>query len=229
MLKRLRLTRIENLFARAVLFGLAFSIVTGLLFFLLFSHQPLDILRRVAPCQPLVIHEDREYLSELSDVQVSGNHVYLLYEDIHLLEVYDTTGAFVSAFAMVEERDRRGSHMEMSDEGAFVFANNDLYVFCGNQFVRYDDEPDYKALWDITKKNRYDSEGRRYYLRGASVWRENADGRREVFVHRNPLLVMCSFVFSWTTAAVSILLGCVGIKLFPWLSKRIASSRKSNL
>ncbi len=157
-------------------------IVMTLLSRYVFSVQAADVLAQVAPGQPCITYDDREYLTDIQDIHVTDEHIYLYYEAIHTVEVFRADGTCLCAIAFPEEKGHRGSELKGRGEEVHLLVNNDLYVFRGDELLAYYDNADYPGYsterylsWaNSVSSRRRNAEGSYSLLGGVNVYRTDA-------------------------------------------------------
>ena len=198
-----------------VLYDIALlALVLHILHGTVFRNPPREIRNQLSIGMPLVFADNQEYLSEMEDVQVIGNQVYLMYGAMHLVKVYDTNRQYVCTYAISGE-EARGARLQMfvHDNALYLCLSNDIYVFEDNVCTAFHAFQEDRSFRDelnknsLNYRNRKDTSGNRYVLKGQKILRIRPDGTEEVFFSRSPLYVVCDFAFGWflTAGAIAII------------------------
>lgn len=167
------------------------------------------------PGSPAVFQKDIEYWSRVSAPIVTNKRLYLLYDSLSIVKVYDLNGSYLYSIHFSNIRHRGVSHLYAKEDELF-FQNSGqsgLYYFKSDQFVDFfpDDEVENTLLPFSANKPEYrseqDSAGNSYRIEGANIIKEDRNGDKSIFIHRASWLYLYqnnSFLIIMITAFFSM-------------------------
>lgn len=141
---------------------------------------------------PAIFRKDVEYWSRISTPVVTSSRLYLLYDSLSIIKVYDLTGNYLYSINFSTIRHRGTSQLYAVGDELF-FQNggqSGFYHFKSDEFVDF--YPD-DTIEDIgvdlpTHRSDYRSEtdcdGNCYRIEGASIIKEDPNGIESVLIHR---------------------------------------------
>ena len=89
---------------------------------------------------PNVFQEDREYWSRVNSPIVAGNRLYLLFDALQLVKVYDLQGNYLYTVNMTNKNHHGISALYAKDDEMYFREQSELYCFKADQFVQH---------WDV--------------------------------------------------------------------------------
>lgn len=193
----------------AAVFGVGF-----ILYFLwvliaipLSTQQPHWAKRLLQQGEPAEFHERRSYFSNLSEIGVESDCLYLLYGDFGVLELYTLDGSYRRSYAVYTPANGQ-AHLHRSEEGLILEGKDrTLYLFRDGAFVRklLDSDETRSSFLDEAAE-RLDEAGNRYQRAsfGMRVVRERPDGGKDlilrrpfylIFAQQTPRLLLAALLF----------------------------------
>lgn len=85
---------------------------------------------------PNVFQEDREYWSRVNSPIVAGNRLYLLFDALQLVKVYDLQGNYLYTVNMTNKNHHGISALYAKDDEMYFREQAELYCFKADQFVQ---------------------------------------------------------------------------------------------
>ena len=85
---------------------------------------------------PNVFQEDREYWSRVNSPIVAGNRLYLLFDALQLVKVYDLQGNYLYTVNMTNKNHHGISALYAKDDEMYFREQSELYCFKADQFVQ---------------------------------------------------------------------------------------------
>ena len=85
---------------------------------------------------PNVFQEDREYWSRVNSPIVAGNRLYLLFDALQLVKVYDLQGNYLYTVNMTNKNHHGISALYAKDDEMYFWEQSELYCFKADQFVQ---------------------------------------------------------------------------------------------
>ena len=146
--------------------------------------------------KPNVFVDDINHPSEISSLLVGDNRLYLFYQRIDVVKVYDLDGQYLYSVNFLDERDSGGpsyiyvfgNHMvylPRSTHVAYIFEDD---VLTAQESVEYRDVFPKTLFPGVSSYNRQvDSAGNRYQFRLANIVRVAPDGQVTTLIRRSPL------------------------------------------
>lgn len=156
-----------------------------------FDKMPKALQSQLKLGTALMIPWDQEYFSPFNQVAVVDPYVYVLYDKLHLVKVYNTDGNYVCTYAFKKEAENVPfASLHIRGDKLYVFSGSTfVYVFTNNVCVQvYQDEEGLAVRREIrdgtTHPNNTDKEENRYFIKCERVCREDLNGNQSVFVER---------------------------------------------
>lgn len=143
---------------------------------------------------PTIYRDDHEYWSEADTPIVAGNRLYLLFERLNIVKVYDLQGAY--QYTINFSNRRRNGISGLSAQGDEMYYRDswdeyEIYYFKGDQFVKMLTDDEQRIMYDTVWKNGFrhdDDDGNNYFLSGVNIMKQAPDGTQTVLVARSFLL-----------------------------------------
>lgn len=181
--------------------------------------------------KPNVFVDDINHPSEISSLLVGDNRLYLFYQRIDVVKVYDLDGQYLYS---VNFRDGPsyiyvfGNHMVYllrSTHTAYIFEDD---VLTAQESVEYRDEFPKALFPGVSSYNRQvDSAGNRYQFRLANIVRVAPDGQVTTLIRRSPLYcIFGHFAFYWICTLLFFLMLIVPAVIVDMKEKKSRSSRR---
>lgn len=170
---------------------------------------------------PTVFIQNNEYWSRINSPVIAENRMYLLFNALSVIKVYDLRGNYLYSVNF-SNREQHGTSVIYAKGNEMYFQREhgwlELYYFKDDQFVRKIIGDEAKEKLEILSDSAYhrsvDDKGNCYLLSGTSVVKENVDGEQTTILHRSVLLnLFQNNLIIWIVAAVSALL-IIAIKLY---------------
>ncbi len=167
--------------------------------------QPRKIKKDVKLGALYSYSDNIEYWTQLTDFCIKGNDLYVLYGDKGILKIYDSNGKYKESYAFYKAKGE--SSLRVDDEYVYLIDQmHNLYVFSSNEcvdFVKYSDYDTYLQK-ETTFKSQEEqkTDAARYYVKWASIYKEQPDGRSVCIIHRP----ICMVFFQGIVPFVLILL-----------------------
>jgi len=160
------------------------------LFFVSITVPPL-LSDRAQKGNPYCFVDDRLCWSRITDVAVCGKNLYLLYDDKSILVCYDLDGNYQHSY-LFSWGKRGKSQLHVEDSYVFLETREkDFYSFADGELIRYydrkNDAEQIEKLRDLLQASgsqSLSSAEEIFELRGASVWKQRADGSAVEIIHR---------------------------------------------
>ena len=92
---------------------------------------------------PNVFQEDREYWSRVNSPIVAGNRLYLLFDALQLVKVYDLQGNYLYTVNMTNKNHHGISALYAKDDEMYFREQSELYCFKADQFVQREFQSDF--------------------------------------------------------------------------------------
>jgi hypothetical protein len=150
------------------------------------SSQPLWVSRVLQEGNPKEFREKRNVFSDVSEIAVESDYLYVLYGEAGVIEVYTLDGDYQKSYAFYTRRSGK-AQLHRNNEGVWLEGkDNTLYQFQNGTFV--------KKLEGLDALNETDlrdgpveitTENGDYYRQTfvmPSVVRESADGKKTVIL-----------------------------------------------
>lgn len=143
---------------------------------------------------PTIFRRDSEYWSEAETPIVAENRLYLLFNTLNIVKVYDLQGNYQYTINFFNRR-RNGlsSLCAQGDEMYYrdTWDKSEIYYFKDDQFVKMLTDDEQSVLYDTAWQNGFrhdDDDGNTYYLSGVNIMKQTPDGTQTVLVARPFLL-----------------------------------------
>ena len=143
---------------------------------------------------PTIFRRDSEYWSEAEAPIVAENRLYLLFNTLNIVKVYDLQGNYQYTINFSNRR-RNGlsSLCAQGDEMYYrdTWDKSEIYYFKDDQFVKMLTDDEQSVLYDTAWQNGFrhnDDDGNTYYLSGVNIMKQTPDGTQMVLVARPFLL-----------------------------------------
>lgn len=124
---------------KIVLFLMAISAVVVLLshFYVLslYCLQPLHIRKNVRKEVPYVFQKDEDYFSDIQELRVTDDYVYILYGGKSIVKVYRPDGTYIGTIAVYDKRATGGTSVYTDHKKAYIDHYDCLYEFEGINFI----------------------------------------------------------------------------------------------
>lgn len=137
--------------------------------------------------------DERQIWSSITDYCVKDGYLYVLYGHKSILKIYNDDGQYIKSYAFLSTNGV--SSLYVDNEYVYLFDQmHNYYTFKYGAFInsyRYSDYETYKRKiadlfsGDVKRK----SDDTIYYMKGASIYRKNADGSSIQLIHR-PLYLL---------------------------------------
>lgn len=141
---------------------------------------------------PNVFQEDREYWSRVNSPIVAGNRLYLLFDALQLVKVYDLQGNYLYTVNMTNKNHHGISALYAKDDEMYFREQSELYCFKADQFVQRLTGDAAETMLETLRaeecRRTEDDAGNTYLLSGVDIVREAPDGEQTTILHRSPLL-----------------------------------------
>ena len=137
---------------------------------------------------PNVFQEDREYWSRVNSPIVAGNRLYLLFDALQLVKVYDLQGNYLYTVNMTNKNHHGISALYAKDDEMYFREQSELYC-----------------------RRTEDDAGNTYLLSGVDIVREAPDGEQTTILHLSPLLNIYQDyqIIFWAIAFVGLATACI--------------------
>lgn len=162
-------------------------VITNTLLFLC-SHS-LPYGERVSAENPYLFINSPKYWSPITDIKVSEDYLYILYDNKCTLACYDLDGNYQHSYVFKMSKNGR-SQMFIVDDILYIQAKGyDYYLLKNGHFFQHFayDSPEAQAIEDMLQDHHRTDNN--YYMRGSSVWKVTTDGAKEI-IHRPQWLVL---------------------------------------
>ncbi len=172
---------------------------TFLFFFLRFMfYLPLTtviLTQHASPGKPLIYVKDTDYADTI-EVQTTGEYVYVLYESIGLVKVYDQQGEYVASIAFC--RGGFGGHDDLlvRDRRLYIDTKG-WYVFEGIELVDYIVYDNTSSIRQLTDELRTSTSDQPYFERYGNVYRYEENGEEKLFLRRHWWYRFTTMPYSW--------------------------------
>ncbi len=141
---------------------------------------------------PTIFQRNTEYWSRMSTPVVATDRLYLLYDNLVIIKVYDLRGSYLYSINFPNNGHRGTSNLyAMGDELLFqIGGHSGFYYFKSDQFVGFYPDKTIKEIGvNLTTncsdyRSEKDSNGNSYRIDGASIIREDPTGVETVFIRR---------------------------------------------
>ena len=131
---------------------------------------------------PLDFKRAGTVFSSLSDFALEGDYLYLLYSNVDLMEKYDLNGNYIRSYAF-QTRKNGMMKMHINRTGLWVEDKfHQFYHFQNGCCVENsgplvdEDRRELSRSFSGLMESKYDLDGSRYYIRGASIYKEDTSG-----------------------------------------------------
>lgn len=185
---------------------------------LLAFRQPAEISGQLAPGKLIAFSEDREYWADVTDFCVENDHLYVLFEGKSILKIYDTAGHYLRSYAFYSTNGK--SALYIKDQTVYLQDNNhNFFAFEDGELRETIPYKDYDSALRTKEgalseeEKRTDDNGSVYVLKGASLYRTEADGNRTPVIERPLPLVYFRGVTPWIVQMFLLLILAVLIIL----------------
>lgn len=171
---------------------------------------------------PTIFQHDTEYLSSIDGIIVGGNRLYLLYNYLNSVKVYNLDGEYLYTISFPYKKYHGISRLYARDgEMCFVAKGMDseFYYFSDDQFIgkiKVEDANDtLKELIDAGYRTNIDAEGNAYQISMGNIEREAPNGEKQVIIHRNFLMNIFQHpVIIWSVSFLAFIVLFVMEKYF---------------
>lgn len=131
---------------------------------------------------PNVFQEDREYWSHVNSPIVAGNRLYLLFDALQLVKVYDLQGNYLYTVNMTNKNHHGISALYAKDDEMYFREQSELYCFKADQFVQRLTGDAAETMLETLRaeecRRTEDDAGNTYLLSGVDIVREAPDGEQ---------------------------------------------------
>ena len=182
--------------------------------------QPLRMRNEVEKGKLYCFIGNKLYWSQLTDYCVKDDCLYVLFGDKGVLNVYDGNGKYKKSFAFMKTKGE--SELFIDNKYVYLFdQSHNYYVFLAGELVEFVSYTDYRSY--LQKKNSlYPKDDQRktdianYYMKYASIYRQNTDHSSYQVIHRPWVLMF----FQGITPFVFIAFWMVVMLMLNILSKK---------
>ena len=164
---------------------------------------------------PNVFQEDREYWSHVNSPIVAGNRLYLLFDALQLVKVYDLQGNYLYTVNMTNKNHHGISALYAKDDEMYFREQAELYCFKADQFVQRLTGDAAETMLETLRaeecRRTEDDAGNTYLLSGVDIVREAPDGEQTTILHRSPLLNIYQDyqIIFWAIAFAALATACI--------------------
>ena len=179
--------------------------------------QPYKIKKSISRGNVYQFIDDEDYWSEIVDFCVKDDYLYVLFGYKGLLKVYDINGNYIKSFAVLNEG---GGSCRLYMDPDYVYLLDEYYnyyLFKNTEFIRCEKNPGKNAPSNIDKSSfitdkQLSDKGDVYYIKGASIYRKNAEGDSTLLIKRPVVLSVYqgSRLFFISLFFMCILVGLIG-------------------
>lgn len=141
--------------------------------------------------KPYYFENNAQYWGDLSDYAVCGDCLYMLYDMKNILKCYDLYGNYMHSFYLTDFKNGEASLLRVGDLLYLVSKKHDLLQFSNGIFQRFlDSDADRDEILSITEmqstitEKRTSGDGSTFTMKGASIWKTDADGNQICIVYR---------------------------------------------
>lgn len=155
-----------------------------------------NLLHPVRLGVPVIFQKNVEYWSRISEPVVTSNRLYLLYDSLSIIKVYDLNGNYLYSINF-SNSDHRGTSQLYAIGDELFFQNSGksgFYYFKADEYVDFYPNDTIKNIGvDLTTnrsdyRSEKDHNGNCYKIEGASIMKEDLDGVETVLIHRSSWL-----------------------------------------
>ena len=143
------------------------------------------------PGVPEELSKKENYLCEISDFCVNDGLIYLLFDDKGVIQIFDEKGIYQKSFAFYAAQNGKSGLRIMGDDVLLFDKRKNCYKFVRGDFCEYlelDNDQYLRLVGQCEERHQQiASEKGNYYLKGASLFRKNADVTDEIIIKR-PML-----------------------------------------
>jgi len=178
--------------------GFTIWIVMFLLTVVLSITQPRQIAEILGNNQITEFSLHREYFSELGEIAVSNEKLYVVYQNMGVIEVYDLEGNYIKSYAY-ESKGKGHDQLTVDKTGLWLKTDHGK-VF----FIHKDGEITEKSLSEYINIRKellphsetwnVDSRGAVYQKRIISVYKKMPDGSSEPVIKRPIYCVLAEYI-----------------------------------
>ena len=151
---------------------------------------------------PNIFQHDTDYLSSVDEIAVAGNRLYLLYNTLNNVKVYNLDGAYLYTISF-PHKEYHGISLIYASEGEMWFfakgMDSEFYYFSDDQFVgkiEIEDANDtLKELIDEGYRTSIDEEGNTYQISMGNIEREAPNGEKQIVIHQTFLMSLFQYRF----------------------------------
>lgn len=164
---------------------------------------------------PNVFQEDREYWSRVNSPIVAGNRLYLLFDALQLVKVYDLQGNYLYTVNMTNKNHHGISALYAKDDEMYFRGQSELYCFKADQFVQRLTGDAAETMLETLRaeecRRTEDDAGNTYLLSGVDIVKEAPDGEQTTILHRSPLLNIYQDyqIIFWAIAFTGLATACI--------------------
>ena len=171
---------------------LVFLLNIGL--YIVVNHVPSFVQDKVNDEQPYYFSEGKIWYGELTEIAVSDDILYVLYDDKGIMECYDLDGNYLCSYGFPVIRNGKAA-MQVIDNVLYVRSREgNVYSFSETQFLRFysymNDRAESNDIFEKATDDNLSSAGVKYEIRGASVWREMPEAISEKVISRPEWMVI---------------------------------------
>ena len=128
---------------------------------------------------PNAFQEDREYWSRVNSPIAAGNRLYLLFDALQLVKVYDLQGNYLYTVNMTNKNHHGISALYAKDDEMYFREQSELYCFKADQFVQRLAGDAAETMMETLRaeecRRTEDDAGNTYLLSGVDIVREAPD------------------------------------------------------
>lgn len=181
-----------------------------------------ELLHPVRNETPTIFQHNTEYLSRIDDIVVGGNRLYLLYNSLNNVKVYNLDGEYLYTISF-PHKEYHGTSLMYAKDGEMLFfakgMDSEFYYFSNDQLVgkikAADADDTLKEMIDADCRTNIDAEGNAYQISTANIEREAPNGEKQVIIHRIFLMNLFQHpIIIWSVAFLAFVVLFVVQKYF---------------
>ncbi len=184
----------KHCYFRVLFWVLLVCFVLNIVTFVISTTIPFSLWGKSGKGIPFYFYDPKQHWSQITDIAVCGDYLYLLYDTKSIVQCYDTDGNYQCSYRFAFPQNGTTELLTVGGNLYVKSSDQDLYEFSGLSFVRYYNRKTNKSEIEHIRNNakleesKGSSNNGQYELRGVSVWFVNEDGIAEMIVHRSALL-----------------------------------------
>lgn len=179
------------------------------------TYTPFSLKGKAQIGQPYSFVEDKEYLSPITDYAAGGALLYVLYEELGIVKIYDVDGTYIKTHFFAQLKNGRAEFYSTGDALYLEDRGHNLYLFRGADVDAFlparQNEETRRAIHKnaATSEEKHKVDDTAFIEQGAlSLYRVDAAGEKVPVVERpfwlfpfSPKKAICLLAISMLLAA----------------------------